>query len=253
MTRGSACAPSRRRVVGVDDAHLARLPPRSPMPAYAGMPVSVETPGATSKGSLALASAAASVCSAPSISGSPENRRTTAWPALAASPTILARAACESGRPSSSSAADLGVGDRRTPRQVDDVDVGDDDVGLAQQRGGAQRQQVGVAGADRDERDGAEGFLLGGLVRRSWCASPHGTRPGAPAARRSAAELAPDLLRVAGRAGDRLPHLDRPSMADDRSGQVHEHSSPGTPRRSRGRRQAPSNRPRGRRGGNAPR
>ncbi len=46
------------------------------------MPVRVETPGAMSNGTFVRASAAASVCSAPSSSGSPENSRTTAWPAL---------------------------------------------------------------------------------------------------------------------------------------------------------------------------
>ena len=49
------------------------------------------TPGATSKASLALRSAAASTASEPSRTGSPESRRTTEAPSLAESMTSLAR------------------------------------------------------------------------------------------------------------------------------------------------------------------
>ena len=163
------------------------------MPAYAGTPVSVETPGAMSKCTLDRLRAAASVCSAPSSSGSPENRRTTDWPAFAASATTLARASVAQRQPVGvEGGTDVGLGPGEPAREVDDVDVGDDHVGLAQQRGRAERQQVGVARTGRDERDGAEGLLAGAGRAGAHCASNHGTRrPGAPAARRSSASSRP--------------------------------------------------------------
>ncbi len=59
---------------------------------------------------------------------------------------------------------DLGVRAGERARQRHDVDVGDDEVGLAQQGGRAQGQQVGVTGADRDERDGTDGPLAARVV-----------------------------------------------------------------------------------------
>ena len=100
----------------------------------------------------ALAHAAASAAARQNRNGSPPNRRTTSWPALAAL-TSLPRVRLQGRRSRRRHAA----GRSRWPAARSISGAGDDQVGLAEQVGGAQRQQPLVARAGADEGDPARG------------------------------------------------------------------------------------------------
>ena len=199
------------RVVGVDDAHLARLAAEQPDAGVrrdagerrdAGRDVErAPWPWRAPRPRSAARRRAAG------------RRRTGArrdWPALAASPTILARAACDERQAVLvEGGSHLGLRRRRTPRARSTTSTSATTTS-------ASRSSVAARSVSRSGSPGpaaTNATVPSGFLRARDGAGAHvrfpsrDGRPGAPAARRSRGELAPDGLRVAGRAGDRRPHL----------------------------------------------